>query len=371
MRNLTWLCSYSGLMLVDPSKQRVRSRTSHKRHNSAPLPSKAPQQPQENNEDPASPSSEQATAPNSAPAAEPVGVSASPPAAAPEAPAEATDGSNNVNDDPPQPAEPSAPDPAQYKLTNPLPAVPQSTLETDPYRSVRRTQNSGLPGVSGHYAAPIASVTYKPHLRSQYRPSKGKDPVLKPPRPHEELIREVRSGNTGKGPFMRLRSFTMPSLSGMMGKKSSRSPIPTHSISYPYPYATVPGSRGPMPASPISLSPPVSAGPPIIIPLHSSLNPTSLHKILYKKKLYPTAAHLFEAHKYLKQRPELSERIRTSSSNAAEMDALSKAFELDGFVRYDWSVVWRDKVRVQHLPNDFSHSFFHITHFSLITDQTV
>ncbi|KAF8484413.1 hypothetical protein JB92DRAFT_2544984, partial [Gautieria morchelliformis] len=70
----------------------------------------------------------------------------------------------------------------------------------------------------------------------------------------------------------------------------------------------------------------------------------SPHRILYKKKLYPTAAHLFEAHKYMKHMPELAERLRTCSENALEMDVMSKSFERDGLVRPDWSLVWRDKM---------------------------
>ena len=197
----------------------------------------------------------------------------------------------------------------------------------------------------GYYAAPIASVAYKPHLRSQYRSHKGKDPVLRLPRPHEELIKDVKTSSTKSGPFKMLRSLTMPSLSGSRRKNSSRSPVASHDTRYTYACASA-GSRGPIPVFSPTLDPPIPTGPPIIIHLHSSLNPTSPHKILYKKKLYPTAAHLFEAHKFLKQKPELAERLRTSSNNALEMDALSRAFERDGLVRSDWALVWRDKVSI-------------------------
>jgi predicted NAD-dependent protein-ADP-ribosyltransferase YbiA (DUF1768 family) len=89
---------------------------------------------------------------------------------------------------------------------------------------------------------------------------------------------------------------------------------------------------------------PPYAGPPITIPLTSNLYPTSPHKILYKKKLYPTAAHLWDAHKYMKHDPELAERIRTTSDNPADMARLSWVFQVQGFVREDWELVWRDKV---------------------------
>ncbi|KAF8589662.1 hypothetical protein K439DRAFT_1332167 [Ramaria rubella] len=94
----------------------------------------------------------------------------------------------------------------------------------------------------------------------------------------------------------------------------------------------------------INLTSFTAIAPAITVPLTSPLNPVSPHKILYKKKLYPTAAHLFEAHKFLKHRPDLAERIRTASDNAAEMGALAWSFQLDGQVRPDWELVWRDKM---------------------------
>jgi predicted NAD-dependent protein-ADP-ribosyltransferase YbiA (DUF1768 family) len=137
----------------------------------------------------------------------------------------------------------------------------------------------------------------------------------------------------------------MPTLSTNKMKKSQRpGPLPHSGAAYPYPSFTS-GSRGPIPPfSTVPVATPASSGPPITIPLSSPLNPTSLHKILYKKKLYPTAAHLFEAQKFLKHSPELAERIRTSGDSAAEMSMLSRAFQADGMVRVDWELVWRDKV---------------------------
>jgi hypothetical protein len=90
---------------------------------------------------------------------------------------------------------------------------------------------------------------------------------------------------------------------------------------------------------------PPYAGPPITISLNSNLNPTSSHKILYKKKLYPTAAHLWDAHKFLKHHPDLAERIRTTSHSTVDMASLSWVFQMQGYVREDWELVWRDKVK--------------------------
>lgn len=345
------------MIVTDPDDQRVRSRNSHKRHNSAPLLSSS--QPQPTSKESAGTSSEETTAPTSAPAlesaTEPPPAPAAPDGSASETkedptedPAEGFVDAKAANDPVSQPTAPSISEPDQPILTNPLPNFPIDAQHVYSYRRSRRTPKRDSPDVAGYYAVPVASVAYKPHLRHQYRsPPKAKDPILRLPRPHEELKREAaRSNSTNRGPLTRLRSLTMPSLSGITSKKTSRSPVTAQSISYPYPYATAPGSRGPIPTFlPVSPAPPVPSGPPIVISLKSPLNPTSLHKILYKKKLYPTAAHLFEAHKFLKHKPELAERIRTSSEFAAEMDSLSRTFERDGFVRSDWALVWRDKVK--------------------------
>ncbi|KIJ57242.1 hypothetical protein M422DRAFT_149082 [Sphaerobolus stellatus SS14] len=89
---------------------------------------------------------------------------------------------------------------------------------------------------------------------------------------------------------------------------------------------------------------PVDTGTPFVFYLHSNLNPTSPHKVLYQNKLYPTAAHLFEAHKFLQHKPELAERIRVCSESASEMSMLSWEFQSAGHVRDDWELVWREKL---------------------------
>lgn len=343
-------------MPSDPGDTRVRRRTTHKKQSSpSTIP---PSQSQQNDQEPSSASADEppaTTAPLAEPAIEPL------PPAPPEAPAEATADADKANDSTPQDAEPSTPV-AKSELTNPLPSLPSNTLDTYPYRHVRRTQTSGATSTVGYYTAPIASVAYKPHLRSQYRPHKGKDPTLRLPRPHEELIKDVKTRSTRRGPFKLLRSLTMQTLSGDKRNKSSRLPVYPNGTSYAYPYAP---SRGPIPAfPPASLDPPIPTGPPITVRLHSPLNPTSPHKILYKKKLYPTAAHLFEAHKFLKHEPELAERLRTCSNNALEMDALSRAFERDGLVRRDWALVWRDKVSFMRAWNIPPHPALFLQTFS-------
>jgi hypothetical protein len=62
----------------------------------------------------------------------------------------------------------------------------------------------------------------------------------------------------------------------------------------------------------------------------------SPHSVMHEDDLYPTALHLFEAHKFLYHRPDLADRIR-QCERVEEVTALSE--ELGEFVRRDWSNV--------------------------------
>lgn len=62
----------------------------------------------------------------------------------------------------------------------------------------------------------------------------------------------------------------------------------------------------------------------------------SPHSVLYEDDLYPTALHLFEAHKFLVDRPDLAERIRLCD----RVDAVTAiSAELAEFSRPDWGEV--------------------------------
>ncbi|KAF9000292.1 hypothetical protein BDQ17DRAFT_1427293 [Cyathus striatus] len=61
---------------------------------------------------------------------------------------------------------------------------------------------------------------------------------------------------------------------------------------------------------------------------------TSAHPVLYKGFTYPTAAHLFEAMKYIDTRPEVVEMIRTCQ-NINDVYAISQRFQQ--FQRPDWN----------------------------------
>lgn len=59
----------------------------------------------------------------------------------------------------------------------------------------------------------------------------------------------------------------------------------------------------------------------------------SPHRVLYQNKLYPTALHLLEALKFLKNRPDLSEQIRAEQDTQVAL-TLSTSFQ--DHVREDW-----------------------------------
>ncbi|TDL30027.1 DUF1768-domain-containing protein [Rickenella mellea] len=67
----------------------------------------------------------------------------------------------------------------------------------------------------------------------------------------------------------------------------------------------------------------------------------SPHKILYKKKLYPTALHLLEAMKFLGRRNDLAERVRLTERVP---DLLALTEELEGQVRRDWPDIMESKM---------------------------
>ena len=92
-------------------------------------------------------------------------------------------------------------------------------------------------------------------------------------------------------------------------------------------------------------SPPLSAGgakgPPPILKFSgygdfAGLLYHSPHSVMYEEDLYPTALHLFEAHKFLYHRPDLAERIR-QCERVEDVTAMSE--ELGEFVRRDWGNV--------------------------------
>jgi hypothetical protein len=69
---------------------------------------------------------------------------------------------------------------------------------------------------------------------------------------------------------------------------------------------------------------------------HAGLLYHSPHSVIHEDDLYPTALHLFEAHKFLYHRPDLADRIRQCERVE---DVTATSAELGAFVRRDWGNV--------------------------------
>ena len=93
---------------------------------------------------------------------------------------------------------------------------------------------------------------------------------------------------------------------------------------------------------------PQPAPPPPAIKIKRSSNSEladllhfSPHRVLYERKLYPTAMHLLEAFKFLPAYPDYADQIRCCSTFE---EALAVAEGLKHYWRRDWREVFRDKV---------------------------
>jgi len=64
---------------------------------------------------------------------------------------------------------------------------------------------------------------------------------------------------------------------------------------------------------------------------------SSPHCVLYKKKLYPTAEHLLQSHRFLKNKGKVAEEVRTCSKDPKV--ALRFAMAKCGEQRKDWDQI--------------------------------
>lgn len=67
----------------------------------------------------------------------------------------------------------------------------------------------------------------------------------------------------------------------------------------------------------------------------------SPHSVVYRNLVYPTALHLYEAHKFLDHKPEVAEQIRRSE--VQWVTVVSGQFA--NYMRRDWGNVGLGKVR--------------------------
>lgn len=104
------------------------------------------------------------------------------------------------------------------------------------------------------------------------------------------------------------------------------------------------GPSSPTPAA----SAPSPGAPPAIrfnpgIPEYAGLCHTSPHSVFYRERLYPTAAHLFEAMKFLGERDDIVEDIRAAEDLTELVEIVN---ENRHHIRRDWEHVAMRKVRV-------------------------
>lgn len=112
----------------------------------------------------------------------------------------------------------------------------------------------------------------------------------------------------------------------------------------------VPGANGPqspssltsMSMSPISPTVQIHRPAPLHFDRNSPFALPSTHSILYKKKLYPTALHLLEAHKFLGVRNDFAERVRQTRT-VDELNSL--AVEIEPYRRRDWEGIVMNRVQ--------------------------
>lgn len=296
----------------------------------------------------------------------------------------------NPTSNQPLPKPPPVKDTESFKKRrdNPLPKPPRDVYESDKYRDLKRSQTvdsstpagpsimrESKPGrshserrpqprSSRHHQRPSVADSQSAALAALKEKSTSFDSRIdkKLPRPPikdrvlDKLFRVDFAGNNNNnrgagpvagpsspssqsnrrgGPLSALRSLTLPAFSNIPSiplKKTILNRTESRLVNRD----TGTGRGG-------DTLPPY-VGPPVSIPLNSPLNPASPYDVTYRKKTYPTAAHLFEAHKFLKHNPELAERLRMVTESPSEMGKLSYSFQMEGLVRDDWELVWRDKV---------------------------
>ncbi|GJJ06910.1 hypothetical protein Clacol_001106 [Clathrus columnatus] len=246
-------------------------------------------------------------------------------------------------------------EPSRKHRENPLPKPPKEAYESDKHQHLKRSQTVDAITAAGTSSRrdptlerstserrPKPHQPIKPneltHRKSASVDNRIEKKLPKPPikdRVLEKLFRDVDNGEPSsslpnrKGPLSTLRSFTFPNI-------PLKKTFLNRSESRLYPTSNRrPGTLD---------QPPPYVGPPVSIPLSSPLNPASPHEVTFKKRAYPTAAHLFEAHKFLKHKPELAERLRMVTESPYEMGKLAYSFQMEGMVREDWELVWRDKL---------------------------
>lgn len=249
---------------------------------------------------------------------------------------------------------------------NPLPTPPKNLFELSPYihllQDLKRPidESSLRRSHTVHLSQSTPVYTAMPQYAAP--PQHG----MQPDRKHKKggLFRTLSARLGRRRHYTDSDDSDDPSRpAGAYGAAPMMQPIPEGSA---FMYASVlpnvnpspaPGGMGatpgvspmPMPApSPGPPSRPVTPRPPPIRIEHNSpygnLLPSSQHRVIWNRKRYPTATHLFEAFKFLDHKPELAETVRTCSNNPNQASTI--AASLGEHVRRDWDNVVVQLVRI-------------------------
>lgn len=244
---------------------------------------------------------------------------------------------------PPAPADAFGP-PGPRPLTpiaNPLPSPPKDVYELEPYKSMLSRDLTGTWTPPPRAPGPEFSGT------SDESGSEGRPRRKKKKKGFFGSLRRKdkdKRGGLFRGWTGRERADEgMPSMAALMDGPIPPvipAPTPGPSNAMPMPQMFTPNGQAqlsPNPNGGSSGTP--SPAQPIRFNIHTELAgflPHSEHRVLFNGALYPSAFHLFEALKFLKNgREDVAERIRTCE-NPAEVHPLSeslKEFARQGFER--------------------------------------
>ncbi|KAL5529926.1 hypothetical protein ACEPAF_6183 [Sanghuangporus sanghuang] len=251
----------------------------------------------------------------------------------------------------------------------PSPAVQGPTYEPQPANSLSPALSQPVPAhpLSPEGPGQQGVIPPNPMLqpgnpvspRPQGTPMVPRSPFPPQPQPENPL-------SPGPAPQM-----TMPTPSApqhmTMPAPGTPYPVAMPAPGTPYPRSMpTPGGGGaspigmPTPARPLSpVITPVAAGQgpgiprsisdgtlPVLrfdldTPGYGGLTHLSPHRVVYKRKLYPTAAHLFEAHRFLDFRNDIAARVRKAAT-LADLEAVLRTVQ--EFTRPDWEEVLLDKM---------------------------
>lgn len=233
---------------------------------------------------------------------------------------------------------------------NPPPAPPKDLYEMSPYRHLLEDLKRPIDEDTIRRHHTIA-VSQSIPLYTNMAPPQNLQPHLQyaPERKHKKggLLRSLSARLNRRRQHSDSDDSDDPSRMHAMYGGAPMQPIPEGSAVM---YASVlpnlnSGSVGgrvgatpsptPMPPS----RPATPQPPPIVIERNGQFGDllhSSHHRVMWDHRKYPTAAHLFEAFKFLEHRPELAERVRRTG-NADE--AAATAASMGEHVRPDWQEI--------------------------------